>query len=210
MARAAPPLPGLRNRRGPGVRFGAHPLVNKFFADRCPHLAAMVAYYALLSLLPLLFLMLSLIGAIGRPAESSFLVQELEPIVPGQSVASLVDLARSLQENARELSVIGAVGLVWGALGFLSALESALNIVYGVPNRAFVRQKAFLFVLVGIGLAAVFASLIVATTAHALLDKSAPNVLELTAWRVGVALIASTLVTFGFLLVVYRFVPNTT
>ena len=34
-------------------------LVRKFFADRGPHLAAMIAYFALLSFVPLTFLSLS-------------------------------------------------------------------------------------------------------------------------------------------------------
>jgi membrane protein len=169
----------------------------------------MVAYYALLSLLPLLFLALSLVGLLGQPSEGSHLIRELERIVPGQSVDSLVRLAQTLESNATELSVIGAVGLLWGALGFLSALESALNIVYDVPNRAFVRQKLLIFLFVGAGLVAVFASLLVATTAHAVLARHAPGVIQLTAWRFGATLVVSTAITFAFLLVVYRFLPNT-
>ena len=41
-----------------------HPVVGKFLRDRGPHLAAMVAYYALLSLVPFLFLAVSLLGLI--------------------------------------------------------------------------------------------------------------------------------------------------
>jgi len=46
-----------------------HPDIRNFFADRCTHLAAMVAYYALLSLLPLLAIALALIGVFGRADE---------------------------------------------------------------------------------------------------------------------------------------------
>ena len=35
---------------------------SKFFADRGTHLAAMIAYFALLSFVPLLFLALALLG----------------------------------------------------------------------------------------------------------------------------------------------------
>ena len=44
----------------------------KFFADRGTHLAAMIAYFALLSFVPLLFLSLSLLGFSGRADESSY------------------------------------------------------------------------------------------------------------------------------------------
>ena len=36
--------------------------LGKFFGDRGPHLAAMIAYFALLSFVPLLFLTVSLLG----------------------------------------------------------------------------------------------------------------------------------------------------
>src|SRR5438552_13922625 len=50
----------------------------KFFRDRGPHLAAMIAYFALLSFVPLTFLALSLLGLTGRANESSYLVTELK------------------------------------------------------------------------------------------------------------------------------------
>jgi uncharacterized BrkB/YihY/UPF0761 family membrane protein len=38
----------------------------KFFADRGTHLAAMIAYFALLSFVPLLFLSLALLGLVHQ------------------------------------------------------------------------------------------------------------------------------------------------
>ena len=194
--------------RRPHVLHG-HPVIRNFFADRCTHLAAMVAYYALLSLLPLLAIALAAIGAFGRPDEGSTLIHELSKIFPGTSVDSLVKIVRSLQRNATELGIIGAVSLVWTSLGFLSALESALNIIYGVPNRPFVRQKLFVFALVGSGLALVLVLLVAATTAQTFLDEHASGLLQQPVWRIASALLISTAVTFGFTFAVYRLLPNT-
>ncbi len=169
----------------------------------------MVAYYALLSLLPLLFLAFALIGLAGRPDEGSFLIEQIQRVMPGQSVESIVTLARSLQRNSAELGVIGAVGLIWGALGFLSSLESALNIIYDVPNRRFVRSKLTVFVFVGAGLIAMLLSLVVATTAHAFLERHGSGIFAVSVGRFVLALIASTAITFAFLFVVYRYLPNT-
>ena len=47
------------------VRIRRRDLWRKFFADRGPHLAAMIAYFALLSFVPLTFLSLSLLGLAG-------------------------------------------------------------------------------------------------------------------------------------------------
>src|SRR6266511_3431390 len=50
---------------------------------RGPHLAAMIAYFALLAFVPLTFLSLSLLGLTGRADESSFLVKEIKHTLPG-------------------------------------------------------------------------------------------------------------------------------
>jgi membrane protein len=186
-----------------------HAIIRNFFADRCTHLAAMVAYYALLSLLPLLAIALSLIGAFGRPDDSSTLIHELGRIFPGTSVKNLVDIVRTLQRNATALGVIGGASLIWTSLGFLSALESALNIIYGLPNRPFVRQKLLVFALVGSGLALVLISLVAATTAQTFLSDHASGLLKQPVWQISSALAISTAVTLGFTFTVYRLLPNT-
>ena len=61
--------------------------LTKFFADRGPHLAAMIAYFALLSLVPLVFLSLALLGLFGRADESTYLVRELKTVLPSASIA---------------------------------------------------------------------------------------------------------------------------
>ena len=46
-----------------------------------------------------------------------------------------------MQNNAAALGIIGGIGLLWSSLSLFSALESALNIVYGLPNRRFLHGK---------------------------------------------------------------------
>src|SRR5213596_1953336 len=106
---------------------------SKFFADRGTHLAAMIAYFALLSFVPLTFLALSLLGFAGRADESSYLVTELKRIFPDTSISSIVRAVRSVQENAATLGIVGVVFLAWTSISLFSALESAFNIVYGRP-----------------------------------------------------------------------------
>jgi uncharacterized BrkB/YihY/UPF0761 family membrane protein len=69
-------------------------LFAKFFADRGTHLAAMIAYFALLSFVPLTFLSLALLGLAGRADESSFLVTELRHAFPEAPVGDIVTLVR--------------------------------------------------------------------------------------------------------------------
>ena len=101
----------------------------------------MLAYYALLSLFPFVFLAASLVSAIGRPEETSTLLRDLSHVLPSTSASDLARLVRSLESNAAEIGLIGGVALLWSSLGFLSALESGLNVLYGLPNRGFLHQK---------------------------------------------------------------------
>ena len=81
--------------------------ISKFFADRGPHVAAMIAYFALLSLVPLVFLALALFGLAGRADESSYLVQELQTMFPSRSFEQIVGVVRAIQDNAATLGLLG-------------------------------------------------------------------------------------------------------
>jgi membrane protein len=129
--------------------------------DRGTHLAAMIAYFALLSFVPLLFLALSLIALTGQQSESSYLIEELRRAFPSASVDRLLEVVHAIQEQARSLSIIGGIGLLWAALGFFSVLESAFNIVYGLPNRSFLRQKLLVLLIVAGSLIVLFVALVV-------------------------------------------------
>lgn len=185
-----------------------HPVVSKYLRDRGPHLAAMVAYYALLSLVPFLFLTVSLLGFAGRVSPSSYLIRELTHILPGQSARDLLGTVRAIQRDAGTLGAIGVFGLVWGTLGFYSALESALNIVFGVQNRTFLHQKWVTFVLVTISLLVLFTSLIVTTAATGWYHRHAPHLVDLKLIPFIATLAATTVGIFLFLTAVYKYLTN--
>src|SRR3954447_3946863 len=112
-------------------------VLSKFFADRGTHLAAMIAYFALLSFVPLLLLALALLGLANQADEGSFFVTELNRILPGASLDNILKAVRSIQENAAAIGLIGGITLLWTSLSLFSVLESAFNIVYERPNRSF-------------------------------------------------------------------------
>jgi len=190
------------------VTSGTHPVLAKYLRDRGPHLAAMVAYYALLSLVPFLFLMLSLLGLLGPVSSGSYVIRELGHILPGQSATDLIQQVHTIQHNAGTLGAIGVIGLAWGTLGFYSALESALNIVFGVSNRAFLHQKGVTFLLVLSSLVGLFLTLIVATTATGWVDRHVHNLFTLPAAGFAASILLTTFTSFVFLLAVYRFLTN--
>jgi membrane protein len=148
------------------MRVRKRKLFQKFFADRGTHLAAMIAYFALLSLVPMLFLALALLGVTPRYGEHS-----LNHIFPGTSVVSIDKALNSIGNNAAALSIIGGVVLLWSSLSLFSVLESAFNIVYGRPNRSFLHGKALAFVLLVASLVTVVASLVTGTLGVYLLQR---------------------------------------
>src|SRR5438105_15426099 len=154
--------------------------VAKFFRDRGPHLAAMIAYFALLSFVPLVFLALALLGLAAPANTSSYLVKELKRAVPSSSVGSIVQLVREVQKHAATLGIIGGIVLLWTSLSLFSVLESAFNIVYGRPNRSFLRGKGIaLFLMVG-SLVTLFVALLVGSFGVAILRHYAPSFIDST------------------------------
>jgi membrane protein len=181
-------------------------IVNKFLADRGTHLAAMIAYFALLAFVPLLFLALSLIALTGQQSESSYLIEELRRAFPATSVDRLLDVVEEVRGQATSLSIIGGIGLLWAALGFFSVLESAFNIVYGLPNRSFLRQKLLVFLLVAGSLAVLFVALVVGSVGVELTRHAgvAGHVLSYV-----YALAVSTALIFGLTWTLYYLLTNT-
>jgi membrane protein len=190
------------------VRPRKRALLQKFFADRGPHLAAMIAYFALLSFVPLTFLALALLGLTHRADESSFLVTEIKHALPGTEVGRIVDLVRAVQDNATTLGIVGGAALGWTSLSLFSVLESALNIVYGRPNRGFLHGKAIAATFIGGSLVTLFLALLAGSLGVAALRRYAPGFASSTALAYAVSIGVSVLGIFGFLLSVYTLLVN--
>jgi membrane protein len=182
--------------------------LRKFFGDRGPHLAAMIAYFALLSFVPLLFLTVSLLGLAGRPDESSYLVSELKRAFPGSSVTSIVHTIREVQKHATALGILGGAALIWTSLSLFSVLESAVNIVYGQPNRSFLRGKLLAVALMVVSLVTLFVGLLIGSFGFDLLNRYASWLAGNSYVAYGLSVTVSLIAVFLFLVAVYYFLTN--
>jgi membrane protein len=182
--------------------------LHKFFADRGPHLAAMIAYFALLSLVPLVFLALALLGLFGRVDESTYLVTELQKVLPSASIAQIVRVVNDIRDNAATLGIIGGVLLLWTSLSFFSVLESAFNIVYGKPNRSFLHGKGIAVVVMLGTLITLFVGLVIGTVGFELLDDAAPGFIGNQWVGYFLSLLLSTAAVFVFLVSTYYLLTN--
>jgi len=167
-------------------------IARKFFADRGTHLAAMIAYFALLSFVPLLFLSLAVLSTAGQANSGSFFIRELHRTFPSTSLDSLLRAVRAIRENATALGIFGVAFLAWSSLSLFSVLESAFNIVYGRPNRPFLRGKLLATMMMVGSLAFLFASLVVGSVGAEILRRYTgigESVVFATTVSVGVSLV---------------------
>ncbi len=183
-------------------------LFGKFFSDRGTHLAAMIAYFALLSFFPLMFLALALLGLAGKADEESFFVTELKQIFPGASIGDIVKTVQTVQDNATTLGIVGGVILLWTSLSLFSVLESALNIVYGRPNRSFLRGKALAVVFMLGSLITLFVGLLIGSVGAEALKRFAPGFVANSIVAYSVSVVVSTLAAFVFLFSAYYRLTN--
>ena len=190
------------------MRVRRRDLLQKFFADRGPHLAAMIAYFALLSFVPLTFLSLSLLGLAGRADESSFLVREIKKTLPGTPIDRIIDLVHSVQDNAATLGIIGGLALLWASLSLFSVLESAFNIVYGRSNRSFLHGKARAFLFMVGSLVTLFVALLAGSFGVAALQEYAAGFLSNAAIAYVLSIGVSLIGVFVFLVSCYFFLTN--
>jgi membrane protein len=182
--------------------------LRKFFADRGPHLAAMIAYFALLSLVPLIFLALALLGVFGRVDESTYLVKELDNVLPSASISQIVEVVNNIRDNAATLGLIGGVFLLWTSLSLFSVLESAFNIVYGRPNRSFLHGKGLAVVFMLGTLVTLFAGLVIGTVGFELIHDAAPGFTGNRWVAYVLSLLLSTGAVFIFLVSSYYLLTN--
>jgi membrane protein len=183
-------------------------VLDKFMADRGTHLAAMIAYFALVSLVPMIFLALAGLALVGQPDESTLLVRGLKEVLPSTSVESIVRAVDSIRGNAAALGIIGGISLLWSSLSLFSVLESAFNIVYGQPNRSFVRGKGLAAALIVSSLLVLYVGLGIASVGMELITAYAPSVVANSVAALLASLVISSIAVFFFLASVYYLLTN--
>lgn len=165
-----------------------------------------LAYAALVALLPGLLLVVSIFGlVITDEATREALVELIATAVP-----PLEDLARTAFEQvsagAVPLTIIGAVGLLWGASRFYAALDYALSRAFhGTRRRNEIERTLRGVLLTGLLVLLPLAGLVVGSFAGWLLEV-APGWLFATLWQLAQP-VASLVLFVVAAVLVYRFVP---
>ena len=179
--------------------------------------AAAISYRVLFSFVPLVSFLVAVADAVLPDEQRNAVARWLASVVPGQALDQPVREALTGSRVAPTVAgVVSLVVLLWAASGMMGAIRIAFRVIWENDlRRTFVQSKLLDFLLVlGVGLVAVAAlgaTLIVQVLAEIgrnLSDKLGVGA-EGQAVAVVTEILASGAVTFGILVVLFRFVPPT-
>ena len=118
-------------------RYVLRKTLREFSKDECTDLAAALTYYSVLAVFPAMIALTSVLGLVGQGTNS---VQTLLDIAADLGGASLVESVREplLQiadsQRAGLALVLGLLGALWSASGYVGAFGRAMNRVYEIPE----------------------------------------------------------------------------
>ena len=121
----------------PSVFYVLRKTAREFGADQCTDLAAALTYYAVLSIFPALVVVVSLLGVFGEGKRTTdTLLQIVGDLGPRSTVDTLRAPIQQLVESpsAGFALLVGVVGAVWSASGYVGAFGRAMNRIYEVDE----------------------------------------------------------------------------
>jgi membrane protein len=110
--------------------------VREFREDNLTDWAAALTYYGILAIFPMLIVLVSILGLVGTSATQP-LIDNLGKVAPGpaqQIFTSAITNLQKSQGTAGVLFVVGLVGALWSASGYVAAFMRASNAIYGVEE----------------------------------------------------------------------------
>ena len=110
--------------------------VSEFREDNLTDWAAALTYYAILSIFPALLVLVSVLGLIGNSVTQP-LIDNLKSVAPGPAQDIFTNAIRNLQKSqgaAGILFVVGLLGALWSASGYIGAFTKAANVIWDVEE----------------------------------------------------------------------------
>jgi membrane protein len=122
----------------------------EFSDDECMDLAAALTYYAMLALFPALLAMVSLLGVVGQESSTAALLDVLSEVGAG-------GVAETIRAPVEQLTrapaagfalVVGIIGALWSASGYVGAFGRAMNRVYEIKEgRPFWKLRPLMMIV---------------------------------------------------------------
>jgi YihY family inner membrane protein len=170
-------------------------------------LASGLAYTALFALVPGILLILGIAGLIlGDGDLHDRFVESVVGVLPPLH-ALLGPAVEELASRAGSMTLVGAIGLAWGASRFYDAYERAMARVFGGTSRRGFLEKTALGLLSIVVLGAAFGLITVLAGVRAYIEASAGGI-EPIAGLAGLVLdLAGPMATAAAIALLYRMVP---
>jgi membrane protein len=125
--------------------------IREFSDDQCTDLAAALTYYAVLAIFPALLALVSLLGVVGQGQQTSdALIGIVEDLGPASAVETLRGPLEQLTQNtvAGFAFVVGILGALWSASGYVGAFGRAMNRVYEIEEgRPFWKLRPMMIIV---------------------------------------------------------------
>jgi membrane protein len=112
--------------------------VTEFSEDNLTDWAAALTYYGLLALFPALIALVSLVGLFADPQVTAQkiteIVTQIGPSSGAETFSGPIESITSNQSAAGILFVVGLLGALWSASGYVGAFMRASNVIYETPE----------------------------------------------------------------------------
>ncbi|GAA2057339.1 YihY/virulence factor BrkB family protein [Williamsia deligens] len=121
----------------PSMIFVLKKTAREFSRDQCTDIAASLTYYAVLSLFPALLALVSLLGVFGQGQRTmNAVLDAIGDIGSASVVDALRDPVQQLVDapSAGFALVVGLLGALWSASGYVGAFGRALNRMYEIEE----------------------------------------------------------------------------
>ncbi len=158
----------ITDLRRPTWKFILKKTLREFTKDQCTDLAAALTYYAVLALFPALLALVSLLSIFGQGQKGTDALMGIVKDVAPSAANTMQDVVTQLSaSHAGGLGlVIGLLGALWSASGYIGAFGRAMNRVYEIDEgRPFykLRPTMLLVTVIAVILAALVALSLVIT-----------------------------------------------
>jgi membrane protein len=110
--------------------------VREFKDDNLTDWAAALTYYGILAIFPAMIVLVSILGLVGESATQP-LIDNLGSVAPGPAQEIFTNAIKNLQGDqgaAGVLFVVGLLGALWSASGYVAAFMRASNSIYDMEE----------------------------------------------------------------------------
>jgi membrane protein len=188
--------------------------MREYGKDQCTDLAAALTYYGVLALFPGLIAVVSLVGLVGDPQETTDallgVADDLGVQITGTLQTTIQDLAGAPAAGIG--LVTGLLGALWSASGYVTAFSRAMNRMYEVEEgRPFwkLRPVMLLVTAIAVTIVAVVALALVVSgpVAEAIGNAIGLGDVALTVWQIAKWPVLAALVAL-VIAILYYATPN--